>query len=275
MTMNETIEESVAQAVEGDGAALERVLRAVQDDVYGLALRMLGHPADAEDVSQEALIRIATQLSRFEGRSRFRTWAYRVAVRSILNSKRGRFEHGMSFEQYGEDLLAGRRAPPSELDGPERERLRNEVKIACTLAMLMCLDRDHRFAYVLGDIFELSGAEAAEVLEITPAAFRKRLSRARARVEAFTAARCGVVSSDAPCSCSSRIAPALELGRIDAQDLLFTSHPVAAAQPAEARAVVELLSSACDAATLMRSNPRFAAPQTLLDPLALLRPERA
>lgn len=272
MTMTGTIEERVTRAVEGDAAALESVLREIRDDVYGLALRMLGHPTDAEDVSQEALIRIATQLAKFEGRSKFRTWAYRVAVRSILNAQRSRVEHGLSFEQYGEDLLAGQRPPPAALSEPERERLRSEVKIACTLAMLMCLDRDHRMAYVLGEIFGLSSAEAADILEIRSAALRKRLSRARARVQAFTSARCGLVGADAPCSCSSRIAPALELGRIDAQNLLFTAHPLAEAQPAEAAAVATLIASACDAATLMRSNPRFAAPERLLNPLTLLRP---
>ncbi|EDM77544.1 RNA polymerase ECF-type sigma factor [Plesiocystis pacifica SIR-1] len=77
MTMTGTIEERATRAVEGDAAALESVLREVRDDVYGLALRMLGHLTDAEDVSQEALIRIATQLAKFEGRSKFRTWAWR------------------------------------------------------------------------------------------------------------------------------------------------------------------------------------------------------
>jgi len=64
-----------------------------------------------------------------------------------------------------------------------------EVKIACTLALLTCLSRPLRVAYILGDIFELSDAEAAHALKIDPAAFRQRLRRARALVTGFVQAR--------------------------------------------------------------------------------------
>src|SRR5882757_2097994 len=75
----------VRRAQEGDADALEGVVRAVQDDVFGLALRMLGHADDAHDAAQEVLIRIVTKLSTFRGESLFRTWAYRVAAYGILN----------------------------------------------------------------------------------------------------------------------------------------------------------------------------------------------
>lgn len=269
--MREDLEELVARATDGDGAALDAVLRAIKDDVYGLALRMLWHPADAEDATQETLLRVVTQLSKFEGRSRFRTWVYRVAVRSILNFKRSRGEHGMSFDEYGDDLLDGLNAPTPGLSGAERDTLREEVKVACTLAMLQCLDRDHRIAYVLGEIFDLKSDEAAEILDVSPETHRQRLSRARKRVYAFTASRCSLVQPSAPCSCEGRIGRAIELGRVDPKNLLFNTLPLASAQPAEAAQVAELITAACDAATLMRSNPRHAAPDRLLDPLVLLR----
>lgn len=273
MTM-QSLEDLVVRATGGEASALERVVFAIKDDVYGLALRMLWHPADAEDATQEALLRIVTQLAKFEGRSRFRTWAYRVAVRSILNAKRSRGEHGMSFESFGEDLLAGLDpSAPAELSA-ERERLREEVKVACTSAMLVCLDRDHRVAYVLGEIFELSSDEAAEILGVAATTYRKRLSRARTRVETFTASRCGIVNREAACRCQARIEPALALGRIDPEALLFTARPLASVQPPEAAAVAELVTHACDTATLMRSTPRYACPDRLLDPLTLLRTHR-
>ncbi len=103
-----SLETLVTRAISGDGSALNSVLRQIKDDIYGLAIRMLWHPADAEDLTQEILMRVVTRLSTFEGRSKFRTWVYQVAVRSILNFKRGRAEqHTFCFEEFGDDLLKG------------------------------------------------------------------------------------------------------------------------------------------------------------------------
>ena len=67
--------------------------------------------------------------------------------------------------------------------------------------MLLCLDRPHRIAYILGEIFELDGPEAAEVLDVRPAAFRKRLERARTQIVEFTRAHCGMVRPENRCRC--------------------------------------------------------------------------
>lgn len=101
----------------------------------------------------------------------------------------------LNFQTFAEDLADGRMSEgPTET---ERSLLIEEVKIGCTLRMLQCLDRPHRLAYVLGEILELPGPEAAEALDITPDLFRKRLQHARAAIEAFTRAHCGLIS-DSP-----------------------------------------------------------------------------
>ena len=79
-------------AGEGDSLALERVLTAVRDDIYRLALRMLWHPEDAEDATQEALIRVMTRIGSYRGEAAFSTWAYRVAANHILNWRQSRVE---------------------------------------------------------------------------------------------------------------------------------------------------------------------------------------
>ena len=89
-----------------------------------------------------------------------------------------------------------------------------EVKIGCGIAMLSTLDGDHRAAYVLGDILELDGEEAAEVLGIQPAAYRKRLSRARSRIAGALQARCGIAREENPCRCHRRLGRARALGRV-------------------------------------------------------------
>src|SRR5712691_12302777 len=83
----------VARARAGDRAALEELVRHHQGWIYNIAVRMLYHPQDAEDATQEILLKALTRLSSFAGRRRFRTWLYRIVVNHVLNMKRGRVEH--------------------------------------------------------------------------------------------------------------------------------------------------------------------------------------
>ena len=91
------------------------------------------------------------------------------------------------------------------------------------MAMLLCLDQKHRIAYVLGDILEFDHAEAAEVLDISPANYRKRLSRARSEVVAFTASRCGLANQNAKCACPRRLSAAIKMGRVDPGNIRYAT----------------------------------------------------
>jgi RNA polymerase sigma factor (sigma-70 family) len=177
-----TLEDLAQRAVDGDRDALDRVVRDLQNDIYGLALRMLWNREDAEDATQEILVRAVTRLAQFDFRSKLKTWVYRIAVNYILDVKKSSVERmHLTFERFADDLAEGLSS-----DGPtdaERSLLTEEVKIGCTLGMLQCLDRPHRLAYVLGEILDLAGPDAAEALAISPALFRKRLQHARIAIE--------------------------------------------------------------------------------------------
>jgi RNA polymerase sigma factor (sigma-70 family) len=218
-----TLEDLARQAVDGDRDALDRLVRDLQTDVYGVAVRMLWNREDAEDATQEILVRVVTRLAQFDFRSKLKTWVYRIAVNYILDVKKSPVERmQLNFQALAEELADGLSS-----DGPaeaERSLLIEEVKIGCTLGMLQCLDRPHRLAYVLGEILELPGPEAAEALDITPELFRKRLQHARAAIEAFTRAHCGLVSDSADCACHRRVAAALRLGRVRPDALDFAEH---------------------------------------------------
>jgi len=224
MPESSTLEELARQAVGGDRDALDQLVRNLQSDVYGLALRMLWNREDAEDATQEILVRVVTRLAQFNFQSKLTTWVYRVAVNYILDVKKSPIERmELNFQAFADDLADGLSS-----DGPtdaERSLLIEEVKIGCTLGMLQCLDRSHRLAYVLGEILELPGPEAAEALNITPALFRKRLQYARASIEAFTRAHCGLASDSADCACHRRVPAALRLGRVRADALDFAEQP--------------------------------------------------
>lgn len=102
------LEEDARLALAGNRAAVERLVRSLQNDIYGLALRMLCHREDAEDATQEILVRIVTRLSQFDFRSKLKTWAYRVAVNYILDVKKSAVERlRLSFEGFAEDLTSG------------------------------------------------------------------------------------------------------------------------------------------------------------------------
>lgn len=201
----ETLEDLAQLATQGNRSALERLVEGLQGDVFGLALRMLGNREDAEDAAQEILIRIVTRLAQFDFRSRLKTWAYRIAVNYVLDLRRSPAEkQRRGFRELEEAIVAGLspEAPPET----ERSLLVAEVKAACTLGMLQCLDRPHRAAFILGEIMELPGPEAAQILEIAPALFRKRLQQARAAMQSFLKSHCGLVSDAAPCRCN-RLVP--------------------------------------------------------------------
>jgi RNA polymerase sigma factor (sigma-70 family) len=215
-----TLEGLARQAVDGDRDAVATIVRELQANVYALALRVLWHPQDAEDATQEILVRVVTRLAQFDFRSQLRTWAYRVATNYLLDVKKSCVERQrLSFTSFAEDLADGLSA-----DGPldhERSVLTEEVKLGCTLGMLQCLDRPHRVAYILGEILDLPAPEAAAALDLTPAAFRKRLQRAREAIEAFTRSHCGLVSDTAACACNRRVPIAIQLGRVQPNALHF------------------------------------------------------
>jgi RNA polymerase sigma factor (sigma-70 family) len=218
------LEDLARQAIGGDRDALDRLVRALQNDVYGLALRMLWNREDAEDATQEILVRAVTRLAQFDFRSKLKTWVYRIAVNYILDVKKSPVEQmNLNFQRFGVGLVDGlSSAGPAD---SERSVLVEEVKIGCTLGMLQCLDRPHRLAYVLGEVLELSGPESAEALGISPELFRKRLQHARTAIEAFTRSHCGLASNSAACACHRRVPAAIRLGRVRPDALDFAAQP--------------------------------------------------
>jgi len=158
----------------------------------------------------------------------------------------------LSFEQFEEEL--GRGMSDAEAGGADDALLLEEIKIGCTIGMLLCLDREHRLAYILGEIMELEHGEAAAALQIAPAAYRKRLSRARERINALMVARCGLVREENPCRCRRRVATAIELKRVDPDRLLFASSLEQAQRFPRVLGEIRRLEEARRAAALYRSH---------------------
>lgn len=250
-----TLEARVTRAQEGDADALASVILAIREDVNRLALRFLWHPQDAEDATQDILLRVITRLSSFRGESSFRTWVYRVSSNALLTMRKGRAdEPQVSFDEFSEALTSGLTDEAVTHPDVDQSLLFEEVKIGCTTAMLLCLDRPHRLAYVLGEILELDHKTASEALEVTLANYRKRLSRARSQITDLMQRRCGLFDPTNPCRCHRRLRTAIELGRVDPDHLLFASSRETARLFPEVLVEIRSLDELERAAALYRSH---------------------
>jgi len=253
----------VERASAGERQALEDLVRRHQAWIYNIAIRMLAHPQDAEDATQEVLIKALTRLSSFEGRSTFRTWLYRIVVNHVLNMKRGRLEpETLTFGCYAHGLdNTPDLDPPDEASVPVDVRLVvDEARISCTAGMLLCLDRAQRLVYILGDILEVSDAVGAELLEISRDNFRQRLARARRDLHSFMNDKCGLVDPANPCRCEKKTRGFIQAGYVDPNKLLF-----ARARITHVRAVVPQTDRALTAldaqcARVYREHPFYEAP---------------
>lgn len=220
----EELQELVSHAVAGDKKALEELIASVQDIVFNLSLRMLGTFADAEDATQDILLKMITHLSSFRGESAFTTWVFRIALNHLKNYQKHMFaKHPLSFEFYGDDIENGNfRDVPDLTQNVEKQILAEELKMSCTNVMLQCLDTESRCIFILGTMFRLDSHIAGEILEMTPEAYRQRLSRIRKKMAGFLSSYCGEYG-EGKCKCADRVNYAIQNHRIHPMRLGFTS----------------------------------------------------
>ena len=221
---NEELQACVGLATAGDKKALETLIGSVQDMVFNLSLRMLGTFSDAEDATQDILLKMITHLSSFRGESAFTTWVFRIAANHLKNYKKHMFaHHPLSFEFYGNDIENGKIEDlPDLTQNVEKDLLAEELKMSCTNVMLQCLDVESRCIFILGTMFKLDSRIAGEILGITPEAYRQRLSRTRKKMADFLGQYCGEYGRG-KCKCKDRINYAVQNHRIDPRQLDYMS----------------------------------------------------
>ena len=213
---NEELQTLVVQATAGDKKALEALISGVQDIVFNLSLRMLGTFADAEDATQDILLKMITHLSSFKGDSTFTTWVFRIAVNHLKNYKKHMFaRYAPSFEYYGDDIENGKiQDVPDLTQNVEKDILAEELKMSCTNVMLQCLDTESRCIFILGTMFKVDSRIAGDILDMTPEAYRQRLSRIRKKMADFLGQYCGEYGGGR-CKCKDRVNYAIQNHRIN------------------------------------------------------------
>ncbi|MCT4665351.1 MAG: RNA polymerase sigma factor [Flavobacteriales bacterium] len=215
-------EQLIKESLLGNKKSLEKLIKSIEGLVYNLSLRFLWNKEDAEDATQEILIKIITNLSKFNGNSKFQTWVYRVSTNYLINKKKSTFEKSpISFSDFAKELNIIKE--PVSYDFADKDILEKEMKTGCTLAMLQCLSRELRIVFILGSILKIKSNIACEILEITAPNFRKRLEKSRKLIDSFMNANCGVYNPKNPCRCNNRINQALACKRIVKNNLSFVS----------------------------------------------------
>jgi len=167
----------LARARAGDVAAFEQLSGAYADRLYMLLLRLLGDADEAMDVAQEVMLRAWLGISRFQGRSSYFTWLYRIAVNEASRAleRRSRRPAGVSIGARELDL------PAAAADDPSRQAESNELRRSLRQALAQ-LPPELRTAIVLRDVEGLSTQEAAQIAGVGQAAFKSRLHQARAAI---------------------------------------------------------------------------------------------
>ena len=172
----------IRQCQKGDVQAFRHLVERYEDRIYGLACSILGDPEAAKDAAQEAFVRVYRALGKFEGRSSFYTYLYRITTNVCLTfaQREQRRPDRISIEGMQEvnemtlDRFLGTDEPQNDID---RIGLREEIQ-----KVLDYLSPEHRAVVILKDIEGFSQEEIADVLDVSVGTVKSRLSRARARL---------------------------------------------------------------------------------------------
>lgn len=178
----------VKRCQQGDSAAMERLILRYQNRIYNVILKICADPDDAAELTQETFVKIIENINRFEGRSGFYTWAFRIAVNLTLNYCRRNVKLGfrsldaeqVQYNSEAKQLLKQFLSDDSSLEPAVVAQNREMCKIA--VEALVQLDDAQRAVVVLRDIEGMDYARIAQVLDIKLGTVRSRLSRARSRL---------------------------------------------------------------------------------------------
>jgi RNA polymerase sigma factor (sigma-70 family) len=163
-----------------------------------------------------------TKLDQFKGKSRFRTWLYRIVVNHFMQSQKKKAELEIhSFMEYGVFLDTIYTEEMTEKEHQTHEKAIVQTRNSCMSSMLLCLDRQQRMVFVLGAVFNLKSNIAAKLLDMTAENFRQQLSRAKADLFQFMDNKCGLINPNNPCRCSKKTKGFIKEGKVNEYSLQF------------------------------------------------------
>jgi RNA polymerase sigma factor (sigma-70 family) len=273
----ETDDQLISDSRAGDRDALDALVVRHQPWVLNLSVRMLYRREDAEDATQEILLKAFKALPSFRGDSKFSTWLYRIAVNHLLTVRTEKWAAADAVCSFSAAAAGLQRVPDLDLPDPATvpvpvELLVNEVAAACTIGTLLCLDGRQRLVFILAVVLGLDDDAGAEIAEVTPANFRQILSRARRDLAEYLRGNCSLVEPNNACTCSRKTRAYIQGGLVDPGNLRFAAghlrrvRDVVAGRPDTS--VEAYVNAACD---IYRGHPFVESPGQLEKVLQLLR----
>ena len=211
----------VADALAGNQSALETLVSRHQPWIYNLAFRMVMVREEAEDVTQEVLVKVITKLASYDpDKGAFRTWLYRIVSNHVINMKTRGYEAAIKgIETY---YAFVDQIPDRDPDGsPETQLVIADLAVGCVMGTLLCLERKQRLVFILAIGFGVTDVIGGEILDMSREAFRKTLSRARGRLHAYMNGNCSLLNPDAPCRCSKKAQSFIDAGAYSADRICF------------------------------------------------------
>jgi len=212
----------VERIKEGDKRALEILVQRHYGYIYNIALKFFNNVQDAEDATQEVTIKLITKIGHFDpAKGQLRTWLYRIVFNHYLNAKKSPHEI-ILVDGFNTFFGVIGQIPDQALSDEEEKEMKtliDEVKVACMAGMLMCLNREQRLTFIIGELFDIDHNLAAEIFDITPANFRQRLSRARKELYNWMNNKCGLVNKANPCRCPKKTRGFVQKGFVNEKAL--------------------------------------------------------
>jgi RNA polymerase sigma factor (sigma-70 family) len=169
----------VARAQQGDAVALEALCTRARPMLVRHARRLIARSADIEDAVQEALMLACARIGTYRHEGSFAGWLYAIATRSMLRRAASAPREAALAVELAEQALLSDHDPMTE---PEWRLVEQELHLACTVGVLNALSPEARRLYLLGDVLAVPDRVGAQVAQVTPATYRKRLQRARCAV---------------------------------------------------------------------------------------------
>lgn len=168
----------------GDDAAFATLVEKYQDRVFGLACRYLGDRSTAEDLVQEAFLRVFKARKRYEPKAKFSTWLYRIVVNLCLNEIRGRKSRRAISLVYSTDGESGFEIDVEDRDERQPIEVLEEEELATRIKLVVAdLPENQRIAILLNKYEGLSYEEVAGSMNMTVSAVKSLLTRARVKIK--------------------------------------------------------------------------------------------
>jgi len=181
--VNEREVDLIKKSQKGDIKAFEELIRDYKKIAYNIALRVMKNKENAEDASQEALIKVYKNIKNFNQKSTFKVWLYRIVMNACIDLQRKNKHEVTSLDSlkkgkdndYKVEIEDTSKGPDAILES----KLNNEILYKC----IDNLAEDHKQIIILRDLQELSYREISDVLNCSEGTVKSRLSRARTKLK--------------------------------------------------------------------------------------------